>query len=143
VQNNPLSGETFQILYSALQSRANLSPIISNELAQLMQQMRKVPNPNVVGAPTRPYSLQPQQIGPSAFGSIGTSSPFVPQGKIVDSRLSGGGLRTPTAFTAAHPSSMNSGMGGGTVSAGGPIGTNPYSLQSQRDTTNIMSSING
>lgn len=40
ISNNALSTETFQIMFTALQTKANFLPAIANELNQLMSTIR-------------------------------------------------------------------------------------------------------
>lgn len=111
--NNPLSTETFQLIFSALQPRAASWPIIATELTQLIGQLRSKAIPRTGTSST----------SSSSTSFMGGAPPFMPI-KMNEGRTSAG---TPVIGSGAtgHPL--------GSIGTPSTPTSNPFTLFQQRD----------
>ncbi|KAI1717100.1 CCR4-Not complex component, not1 domain-containing protein [Ditylenchus destructor] len=104
---NPIPSETFQVLFTVLQSRSNLSPLITAELGQILLQMRG-------GTLTGPGIMPPSQPAPGPTGAYHRDTPpWQPPTGAPASVPMLGAQRTMTPVAAGPPSQAASRMGPG------------------------------
>ncbi|KAI1730002.1 CCR4-NOT transcription complex subunit 1 HEAT repeat domain-containing protein [Ditylenchus destructor] len=106
---NPIPSETFQVLFTVLQSRSNLSPLITAELGQILLQMRG-------GTLTGPGIMSPAQTTPGPTGAYHRDTPPWQPPTGAPGTASGpmlGAQRTMTPVAAAPPPQPASRMGPG------------------------------